>query len=170
MFWPLPVAGAGACLCDRSRFSFPFWFRRSARLPPHWARHGTSGHIARSATTCAGPGRNGARSIHLIPREIPFVARRKGRRDFVSRLIRQSDRRRARLGPHQAGRPHRGLRSIFHLAEALPMGRQHKTLLTPHASLDPKSHPLKLCPDVETGAGVVGIDQNGDGRVGAKKR
>src|SRR5579862_1752631 len=169
MFRPMPVAGAGASLCDRSRFSFRFWFRRSASLRPRWDRRGTSGNISRSVITCAAPGRNGARSIHLTPREIPYLERRKDRRDFVSRLIRKSDRKQVRFGPYQAERRHRGLRGIFNLAEALPMGAQHKTLLTPHTSVDPKSHPLKLRPDADTGAVVVGIDKNGDGRVGAKK-
>src|SRR5580698_2923079 len=42
--------------------------------------------------------------------------------------------------------------------------------MAPHAGLDPKSHLLKLRPDIETGVAVVGIDQNGNRRVRAEKR
>jgi hypothetical protein len=61
-------------------------------------------------------------------------------------------------------------RRVFHLAEAPSVRREHKALLAPDTRLDPKTHPFQLASDFQAEAAFPGVDQDGDGRVGAEER
>jgi hypothetical protein len=60
-------------------------------------------------------------------------------------------------------------RRVFHLTEALSVCGEHEALLAPDTRLDPETHLFQPGPDFQAEAAFAGVDQDGDGRVGAEE-
>ena len=61
------------------------------------------------------------------------------------------------------------LRRFGHVAETVPVGREHELLMAFHAGLDPKAELFQPVPNLQAEALLTGIDHDGDRRVRTQK-